>query len=813
MDAPSVARTWRGLRIAFLAATVALARCGGSGGGGGGDPPPPPPPPPPAGPSLTHAATGADGKVVIGDAVPQRTIEILDAITDAPVAGVEVWVAEDEDDAVAWVEDPAGRYPPSLVPLVEPTTSGLLQFTTRRVVAIGRNLLPREGPRSLARVDSALMRFLVDSVFLFDQRLTLLALEVQEAVYDVLDSAVQLGEIAVAGASGPDLAFALFEHAESVSLARGIKALRAACYTDDALVEVFLSPFGGLVVLPVNPPASAPGAFATVVGSVRAAESGAPVAGAQVALVPAGLVASSAADRTFSLPAVPVPCGGDPGVSLIVEAEGRLPTTLRVELVAPTTGPVRVELSPATADLGTGAVGVHTSGTGFPVVFACATDGLGRAFVTGSFETSATFDAGLPSERTVTAAGFGDVFLARLAADGTAAWARRDGGTSSEAPEGLCAFPDGRTVVVGRFDGTTVLGSGDPAQTTLTAASSDVEGFVACYEADGALRWARAIGGTNADRCAAVAARADGACVVVGTFRGTISVYPQAASPTLTSRSSRDVFVACFDADGGLRWLRHGAPSGSAGAELGGVAVVDGTDVLVAGETTGTLVFDAGTATELALPDAEGEVDGFVVRLDPDGHPTWGRLATGTGRSELRAVATHADGSFAVTGLALGEVTFGRGEAHETSFDTGASSAGFVAGYGADGTFRWVRRSAGSTPHAVAALDDGAVVTVGYQAGTTVWGAGGPDETTLTASGQAAWFVVHEGDGALRAAWVSSGTTATVARAVARGPAGRFVAGGYASGTAQLPVDGATATVTSAPPGIAFVLRRKGEAP
>jgi hypothetical protein len=86
----------------------------------------------------------------------------------------------------------------------------------------------------------------------------------------------------------------------------------------------------------------------------------------------------------------------------------------------------------------------------------------GSAFVTGYFEGTATFGS-----TTLTSAGDGDVFVAKLDADGNYVWATSAGGTSWDSGLGVSSLADGSAIVTGYFADTTTFGS-----TTLTSAGS-----------------------------------------------------------------------------------------------------------------------------------------------------------------------------------------------------------------------------------------------------------------------------------------------------------------------------------------------------
>ncbi len=109
----------------------------------------------------------------------------------------------------------------------------------------------------------------------------------------------------------------------------------------------------------------------------------------------------------------------------------------------------------------------------------------GSAIITGHFRDTARFGSTAP----LASSGGDDVFVARLNADGTYAWAIKGGGTGRDEGTGVSALPDGSAIVTGWFNGTAAFGS-----TTLMS-SGGYEVFIAKVNADGTYAWARRAGG------------------------------------------------------------------------------------------------------------------------------------------------------------------------------------------------------------------------------------------------------------------------------------------------------------------------------
>ena len=233
---------------------------------------------------------------------------------------------------------------------------------------------------------------------------------------------------------------------------------------------------------------------------------------------------------------------------------------------------------------------------------AIVVDASGSAYITGITESP-----DFPTERPLqpTYAGDGDVFVAKLAADGTAlTYATYLGGSLTEFGADIAVDAVGSAYVTG---GT---GSPDfPMRTTLQAqlaGSSDA--FVAKLNAVGAeLVYATYLGGSGPDRGTGIAVDSDGSAVVAGEFGGDFLLV----HPTQPARGgSQEIFVTRLTPDGAAIVYSAG---------LGGAAFDDGASVALdragAAFVTGT-TFSLDWPTFHAMQPAAGSIgDAFVVKL------------------------------------------------------------------------------------------------------------------------------------------------------------------------------------------------------
>jgi hypothetical protein len=384
---------------------------------------------------------------------------------------------------------------------------------------------------------------------------------------------------------------------------------------------------------------------------------------------------------------------------------------------------------------------------------AVATFADGSSVVCGAFQQTATFGLGEPNETMLTSVGGDDVFVARYNADGTLAWAKRAGGAEFDTCRGNATLSDGFSVIAGGFAGSITFGAGETNETTLTASGS-VEGaldiFVARFGSDGSLIWATQAGGDASDIANDMATSALDSFIVGGRFEGTATFGEGESGETqLTSRGATDIFVARYNSNGTLAWVK--SAGGLQGDQSWGVATFGDGSSVATGSYLGAVTFGADEANETQLSNPGEGFNVFVARYHPDGTLAWAKRAGSEMSAVGRSIGSMADGASVVTGRFEGTATFGPGEPGETKLTSGGGNDMFLAGYEATGNLRWATRAGGAgaaAGNSVVSLSDGSIAVTGLFTGTTTFHGGTADETDLTSNGERECFVArYSGNG------------------------------------------------------------------
>lgn len=216
----------------------------------------------------------------------------------------------------------------------------------------------------------------------------------------------------------------------------------------------------------------------------------------------------------------------------------------------------------------------------FSTGHAIATDGT-NVYTTGYFRNTLTLD-----NTSVNTSGNWEFFIAKYQPDGNLDWLKRGGGTDSETGTAL-SFDGEYMTVTGWFKGTAEFGG----QTITSTGSADI--FIARYlPATGQIQQIMTMGGTGSDYGLALNNDpTSGGFYTSGHFYNTVNF----AGTTLTASGSPDFYLARFDSNSNLLWVKQ---SSSTGYTQAYDIIADGTgQIIVEGIFTATTDFGGTSLT------------------------------------------------------------------------------------------------------------------------------------------------------------------------------------------------------------------------
>ncbi|QNH62165.1 T9SS type A sorting domain-containing protein [Hymenobacter sediminicola] len=203
-------------------------------------------------------------------------------------------------------------------------------------------------------------------------------------------------------------------------------------------------------------------------------------------------------------------------------------------------------------------------------------DAAGNAVLVGEFVGSLRFGA----TALQTSSYWNEAFITRFDTGGNVVWAQQTNGTSWTHPTKVGLDAAGNAYVTGTHQGSTVVGS----QALVSAGLTD--GFVVKFDPSGSTQWAHTIGGGGNDVSSALAVTSMGEVYVTGSFTGSATLAP---GTSLAGYGGTDIFVACYSAQGAIRWVQQ---AGGSGYETANTLCVDAAGrVYVGGQCPGPATF------------------------------------------------------------------------------------------------------------------------------------------------------------------------------------------------------------------------------
>ena len=255
-------------------------------------------------------------------------------------------------------------------------------------------------------------------------------------------------------------------------------------------------------------------------------------------------------------------------------------------------------------------------------------------YTTGSFEGVADFDPG-PNQFALTCAGYSDVFVSKLNADGAFAWARRMGGANDEYGADVAIASDGSVYLTGGFQGVVDF---DPGAGTYNLDSDGYRRlFASKLTSSGNFVWAGGFGGTGWDFAGDIALDNAGGVYVTGGFYGIADFDPGAWTYNLTSAGQKDAFILKLNSAGGFVWAQR---TGGTGEDSGnGIAVHSATGaVYTTGYFHGAVDFDPSAAV-YQLHSAGGR-DAFLAKyISPAVAPLTVTIDQGAAQADSTSVS------------------------------------------------------------------------------------------------------------------------------------------------------------------------------
>lgn len=270
-----------------------------------------------------------------------------------------------------------------------------------------------------------------------------------------------------------------------------------------------------------------------------------------------------------------------------------------------------------------------------------ATDADGNSYMSGYFNSGSVTFAG----QTFTGSPGGTAMLVKRNPTGGLAWARSISGSRALA---LATDNLGNCYLTGQI--MSVTSSVLIGNITLTNSLGGDVFFIAKYNANGDVLWAKTVGDGNlaGSEPRAIQCDALGNSYVMGMYYG--GQPANFGNGLLPNEGVSDVFLLKYTPDGELAWANH--LGGSAAEQASDVAVdADGNAIVVGGYNSAVLnCNDLQLLNPSGLLPSGGTKEVFVVKYTAAGDIVWAINAEGNREDIAHGVSTDAAGNIYISG-------------------------------------------------------------------------------------------------------------------------------------------------------------------
>jgi hypothetical protein len=287
-------------------------------------------------------------------------------------------------------------------------------------------------------------------------------------------------------------------------------------------------------------------------------------------------------------------------------------------------------------------------------------------------------------------------FSLPIMAQPSCTWAKNIGSTNNDEGKDITTDASGNIYITGTYSGTADFDPSSGTSNLISQGSTDI--FIAKYDANGTLIWAKSIGGTNADVSTAIAVDGSKNIYISGHFTGTADFDPEVATTAnLTSLGMNDIFFAKYDSDGNYTWAK--SIGGTQRDQANDITADNLGNVYITGEFNTTVDFDPGIGNASYTAGSAGSFyyeDPFFAKYDSNGNYIWAKqIGNPNSVDRAKAIAVNEFYEVYVTGEFFGVTDFNPGAGTNTLTSTGGFDV-FFCQYNSDGSYNWARNIGGA---------------------------------------------------------------------------------------------------------------------
>ncbi len=319
----------------------------------------------------------------------------------------------------------------------------------------------------------------------------------------------------------------------------------------------------------------------------------------------------------------------------------------------------------------------NAGGSGIDNSYSITKDSSGNVYVVGEF-FSPTITFGSYTLNNASAPDYSDIFIVKYDTNGNVLWAKGAGGSEYDAGKSITTDVVGNVYVTGYFQSPTItFGS----YTLNNSGIDDI--FLVKYDENGNTLWAKNAGGIYTDHGNSITTDASGNVYVTGEFASPIITF---GGDTLFNVGSDDIFLAKYDANGNILWVKDAG--GSAGEQGYSINTDTSGNLYITGKFgSPTITFGSDT-----LYNA-GSDDIFLVKYDSSGNVLWAKGVGGNSVERGSCITVDINENLYITGyFQSSTLIFDSYTLNNTgNFDI------YIVKYDTSGNVHWAKSASGSS--------------------------------------------------------------------------------------------------------------------
>lgn len=332
----------------------------------------------------------------------------------------------------------------------------------------------------------------------------------------------------------------------------------------------------------------------------------------------------------------------------------------------------------------------QTSGPGDAWVTGLALDADDNSYCSGYYSGLETINSNMVTTVLLSQDEY-DGYITKYDPLGELLWAISLGGIADQRVNDIDALSNGDIAVCGPMQNAVDF---DPSENDQTIITSSPSSFIAMYDSQGNLNWARSIS-TNQLICQAYALTFDANenVYITGAFTGTVDFDPSAGETSITSTGGSDIFILKLSRDGQFIWAVN--MGGTSNDEAYSIATDNEGNVITTGFFSTQADFDP--SEDFSVIESKGGTDSYVCKLNSSGELLWAKPTGGTGYDRAHDIAVGPDNEIITTGYFQGTAEFDSGQVPSELTSNGGNDC-YVSKWGENGLFQWAKSIGGEFP-------------------------------------------------------------------------------------------------------------------